>query len=422
MNEASEALDPASPASVEKAARLRACIPSIVAAAPEMVATACAAANLEPGALLGAAWMTGPIALLANVRRYAEALEDIAEMGRPSLLPSALRGRLAGRVVARLEARSFAEDLFHRDAEALAVFAEGVQPEDVLRTQASAHRTPGPPSGDEVVHHWLRALERLFVHNATVTLATPNPGLIERALAPLCEAGWLRVVGSERTRSSARGVAVVLPAFHAKDELAFIATRLVSEIAAGEAFDVAAPGTILVSGCWAQRNLFVDYLERSLARLPASNRPQLVSKVEPWRGEVSIVALGCDDPIELLALATARCNAVDAATIEFVVHPVQEEDVEVLAALERAIVRLRSRLVAINQWPAVVELRGDEADRTCSRPRRPSCAAPSARRAGPCTSAIIPAGPRSARGSPPSTPRPASEPSRAFGSSRPEAL
>jgi hypothetical protein len=374
MNEATEALEPASPPSEvadervgafgrllpqEKAARLRACIPSIVAAAPEMVGIACAAANLEPGALLGAAWMTGPVALLANVRRYAEAFEDIAATGRPSLLPRALRERLEGRVVARLEPKSSAERLFHHDAEALAVFAEGVQPEDVLRAQASAHRAPDPPADHEVARHWLRALECLFVHNATVTLETPNPGVIERALAPLCEAGWLHVVRAEPTRASARGVAVVLPAFHAKDELAFIADRLVSEIAAGEAFDVAAPGTILVSGCWAQRNLFVDFVERSLARLPPSRRPKLVSKPEPWRGEISIVALGCEDTSALLAQATARCNAAGAATTEFVVHPVQEEDVEVLAALQRAMVRLRSGLVAINQWPAVVDLRGD---------------------------------------------------------------
>jgi hypothetical protein len=325
-----------------------------------MVSTARAAANLETGALLGAAWMIGPVALLANVRRYAESLEDIAATGRPSLLPRALRGRLEGRVVALLDAKNPAERLLHRDAQALAVFAEGVQPEDVLRAQAIAHRTPESPAGDDVVvDHWLRALERLFVHNATVTLETANPGVIERALAPLCEAGWLRVVRAERARSSTRGVAVALPTLYAKEELAFIAHRLVSEIAAGEAFDVTAPGTILVSGCWAQRNLFVDSLEQSLARLPPSIRPKLVSKTEPWRGEVSIVALGCDGPIGLLAQATARCNAAGVAATEFVVHPVQEEDAELLAALERAMVRLRSRVVAINQWPSVVELRGD---------------------------------------------------------------
>jgi hypothetical protein len=379
MNEATEALAPAPPAldvapgvpaaeehagafarvaPQEKAARLRTCIPSIVAAAPEMVRAACAAANLDTDALLGAAWMIGPVALLANVRRYAEALEDIAVTGRPTLPPDALRGRLQGRVVARLDANNFAERLLHRDAEALAVFAEGLHPEDVLLAQASAHRTPEATGGHEVARHWLGALEHLFVHGKAVTLETANPDVIERALAPLCEAGWLRVVRGEHARSSVRGVAVVLPAFHAKDELAFITHRLVSEIAAGEAFDVTAPGTILVSGCWAQRNLFVEFFERSLARLPASTRPRLVSKPEPWRGEVSIVALGCDDPIELLAGATARCNAAGVATTELVVHPVQEEDGAVLA-LERAIVRLRSRVVGINQWPAVLDLRGD---------------------------------------------------------------
>src|SRR6185295_196877 len=63
----------------EKAGLLRAALPRILSQAPEMVALACGKAGVDPaGPLAGAAWLAGPITLLSTVRRFAEALEDIA--------------------------------------------------------------------------------------------------------------------------------------------------------------------------------------------------------------------------------------------------------------------------------------------------------------------------------------------------------
>src|SRR4051812_13841094 len=64
----------ARPPAKEKAALLRATIPRLHAAAPEMVSLICRAAGVDPsGPLAGAAWLSGPVALIAAARRFAEA-------------------------------------------------------------------------------------------------------------------------------------------------------------------------------------------------------------------------------------------------------------------------------------------------------------------------------------------------------------
>src|SRR5262249_54561098 len=140
--------------------------------------------------------------------------------------------------------------------------------------------------------------------------------------------------------------------------------RLASEVAAGAAFEVPAPRAVVIAGCWAQRKLFVEQLRRALGELPpAVARPlveDLAPDAEPPPGGVSIVAAGCDDPAELLTSAVERCNAWPGITAaEIVVHVVHEEDAPVAAALDRAMVRLRCVALGVNQWPALLDFRGD---------------------------------------------------------------
>ena len=131
-----------------EAALLRASLPGILALAPEMVALACAGAGVDPlGPLAGAAWLSGPVPWLAGVRSFAEALDDIAATGRPSLSSADLRGRIEGRVAARLVPPSFAERLLHGATEVVALFMEGVAPEDVIAGQAAFYRRPNPAGG-----------------------------------------------------------------------------------------------------------------------------------------------------------------------------------------------------------------------------------------------------------------------------------
>ena len=365
----------------QKAALLRATLPHLRAVAPEMVTLACRAAGVDPGGpLAGAAWLSGPVALLASVRSFAEALEDIAASGRPALPAAHLRGRLGGRVVARLAARSYAERSLHGDAEAVAVFAEGVEPEDVIAGQATFYRQADPAGGVAQLNDGggpvsatpIRALAALFedgkVAEVSASAARPWLGpLLERAFAPLVMAGWLRVVpaGEAPGAPSAGepgGPVILLPAYYALDELQFVARRLAAEIAAGAAFDLAAPRLLVMGGHWAQRALFLEHLRRALDGLPSPWQlaPDLPPDADLPARTIGIVTAGGDDPLEVLEAAVDRCNARPEGTAaEIVAHVIHEEDPEIAAALGRAAVRLHHGAVGINQWPAVLAFRGD---------------------------------------------------------------
>jgi hypothetical protein len=371
----------------DKARLLRAAIPRILALAPEMVAAACSAAGVDPASpLAGPAWLAGPVAILAAVRRFAEALEDVAESGRPPLALDHLRGRLDGRTVAHLEPSGPAERRSQREAEATAVFDEGVVPEDIIAGQAAFYRQPDPPGIVALVHVAggppaagpILALEALFARGQVAVLmttpATAHLGsIVERMLAPVGESGFLRVVaGGEGppprhpgpvltiAAGEGGGPVLVVPAFYARDELAFVTRRLAAEVAAGTLFRVDAPRAIVLSGCWAQRGLFVDHLERALAALPPGCSRSLVPGAEPVPGVLSLIEAGCDDPAEMLAAAVDRCNQWGrTSTAELVVHHLHEEVPEIAAAVDGAAVRLRCGVLGIDQWPALVTFRGD---------------------------------------------------------------
>ncbi len=346
-----------------KAALLRATLPRLLALAPEMVSLACAAAGVDPASpLAGAAWLSGPVALLAAARCFADALDDIAASGRPALSADHLQEQLDGRLLAHLEPRSYAERSLHRDAGVVAVFAAGVQPEDVISGQAAFYRQVEPAGGVAVVLDDggpasaapLRVLDALF-REGKVTQLTTSPTrawlgpLVERAFAPLLDAGFLRVVPGDEApvaAIAAGGPVIVLPAYYALDELRFVARRLASEIAAGAAFDLPAPRVLVVGDHWAQRALFVDHVQRALEALAVP--------------AVDVVTAGDDEPVEMLAAAVDCCNARPGEdTVEIVAHVLHEEDPEVAAAIGRAAVRLRHGAVGINQWPAVLAFRGD---------------------------------------------------------------
>jgi hypothetical protein len=367
----------------EKAALLRALVPRVLALAPEMVALACEAAGIAPTSpLAGAAWLSGPVALLASIRSLAGALDDIATGGRPSLPATHLRGRLAGRLVARLEPRTFAERSLHRDAEAIAVFAAGVEPEDVISGQGAFYRQAEPAGGIAWIRDEggplsaapLRVLDALFIEGKVATLAAsparPWLGpLVERAFAPLLEAGFLRVTvdhdgdepGAPRAGEGG-GPVIVLPAYYALDELRFVTRRLASAIAAGAAFDLAAPRILVVGGHWAQRELFLEHVQRALAALPSPWQlaPDLAEGAAPPAGAIGVVTAGGDEPIAMLAAAVDLCNARPAgATAEIVTHVLHDDDPEIAAAIARGVVGLRHGRVGINQWPEVLAFRGD---------------------------------------------------------------
>jgi hypothetical protein len=356
----------------QKAAVLRACIPRILAAAPEMVAASCARVGLATvHPLAGGAWLAGPVALLANARRYAEALEQIASEGRPHLPARDLRARWDGRVVAKLGPQSIAERGLYLDGEAFAVFDADVAPEDVIAGQGLAHRGAAPEAPPVTVSDPLDALRALLVDDARVTLEGSDE-ILARALAPLTEAGWLTLTPADGTERWAPprtySTAIVVPVLYARDELAFLAKSLAGEIATGAAFGLPAPQRILVSGCWAQRTMFVDALGEAFAAFPAEMPSRTLTlhpegtldpKAVLVEDRVAVVDVGCDEPVGMIAAAVAHADRASAPMIEILLQEVLAEERHIAHAIERAIVTSQARVISVNEHPAMLGLRGD---------------------------------------------------------------
>ena len=378
----------------DKAALLRSILPRLRDAAPELGAALCQARGLDPSSPAAAeAWLAGVAPVTAYVRLLAEALEDIASNGRPSLPAETLHTRRDGRLAAGLEPRTWAEHAADAGRTTTVLFAEGRQPEDVIAAQAPFYRRSEPEGGVTLVlgagdpaAGLMDALFALFVEGrvtvlAPGTLAAAAGPLAERALSPLVERGFLRVAhgGDDvaahlaahpgvtavlRAAPTDEGPLLVVPCLYSTAELA----HLTRSVAAQLAFDGATSRVLALPTGWAQRARFLKLLDAALAAasprrahlapwtvaaLPAAD-PQ--PSVAPGARVLSIAAIGSDDPLDFLAAAVDLCNDRLGApsTVQIAVHPIHEEDPEIGAALERAVGRLRCGAVGINRWPALL--------------------------------------------------------------------
>lgn len=389
------------------------------------------------------AWIAGPAAIIAYAQKLAGALDDIAAQGRPALTSRDLVKRRDGRLVARVVPRSWAARAARRDRETYVLFTSGCEKEDVIAGQAAFYRRRDPEGGVALVvasrtdagAGMLDALFSLFVEGRVVVLLLPRQStvapLIERAFAPLIERGYLRIAqggedeiaelathaavsavhfagdagafdrlvwgppgeARDRRRSAldpalakpvtaalgSVGPVIVVPCLYSKEELAFIATRLASELAHGAGLDPASPRVVVISSSWPQRRLFLDLLTQRFTAIPrradyvAAGEPEpwsIVPSLDPTSDEplfsktsgpaIGVVGLSSNDPEEHLTVATAFCNERLAGSLsaEIVVHPVLEEDPAIGKAVERAAIELRYGAVGINQWPALLRFDG----------------------------------------------------------------
>ncbi|MFT3774968.1 MAG: hypothetical protein QM820_57200 [Minicystis sp.] len=239
--------------------------------------------------------------------------------------------------------------------------------------------------------------------------------LIERALGPLVERGYLAVLVAEeeirgqldaqngfvsRLDGDPGNVApvVVVPCYYSREELTFITQNLASQLAHGAGLDATAPRVIVLPTGWSQRDLFLGLLEKAFTAIPprraylpgaAARFASLMEgradilrigagapDVLPWTilpaidpasddplfsataapGPVlGIVSIGSDDPLAMLPAAAAFCNdrLVGSLGAQIVMHPIHEDDPEISAAVERAVLDLRYGAVGINTWPAI---------------------------------------------------------------------
>jgi hypothetical protein len=316
----------------EKALLLRECMPRIADAAEAWVATGAKAKNIS-GAYTAEEWLAGPLPTLRNARLLAESLEAIARAGRPPL-GTGTRVRKDG----RLEIDVFPTSTFDKIAFAgfhgTCLMQAGIDRAEAARRQASFFKKREPDGGVSLILGAgnvssippMDVFTKMFVEGY-VCLLKMNPvnewvgPILERALAPLVERGFLRVVygggdvgqylvehagvhdvhitgsdkthdlivwgppGAERERRKKQNdprlkkpitselgnvsPVVIVPYAYHDDELAFMAANVATMVTNNGSFNCNAAKMLITSRAWPQRDAFLGLVAREMGRSPA---------------------------------------------------------------------------------------------------------------------------------------------------------
>ncbi len=316
---------------IARAALLRECIGRLLEVAPAWVADGCRAKGLPPG---GSAeeWLAGPVPTIRTARLLAESLEAIGENGRPPLGCGVRHGH-GGRLLVDLFPASTFDKVLFGGFHAYAMMEEGVDRAAAIRRQARLYQHKTRDSGVALVLGAgnvssippLDAFTKMF-NEGYVCLLKMNPvnewvgPHLERALQPLIQRGYLRVVygggdvgkylvehdgiddvhitGSDRTHdlivwgppgperdkrladntpllekpiSSELGnvspVAIV-PYHYSDDELWFQARNVVTMVTNNASFNCNAAKLLITARDWAQRQQFLSMVARGLGQVP----------------------------------------------------------------------------------------------------------------------------------------------------------
>jgi aldehyde dehydrogenase (NAD(P)+) len=315
----------------DKATLLRKCIPRIADTAHAWVDAGTAAKGLPPDHI-GEEYLAGPIPTVRAARLLAESLDDIASKGRPPLGRRS-RFRDDGRLVVDVFPNSPLDRVMFGGFSGYVLMEEGVDRTAARAKQATFFQQRNPTGGVSLVLGAgnvssippMDVFTKMF-EEGYVCLLKMNPvnewsgPFLERALAPLVSAGFLRIVyggadvgkylveheaiadihitGSDRTHdlivwgppgpdrdrriaaneplltkpiSSELGnvspVAVV-PYTYTDDELWFQARNVVSMVANNGSFNCNAAKLLITSKRWAQREQFLDMVARGLSQVP----------------------------------------------------------------------------------------------------------------------------------------------------------
>ena len=316
----------------EKASLLRACMPRIADAAEAWVATGCQAKGVS-GAHTAEEWLAGPLPTLRMARLLAESLEAIARAGRPPL-GTGTRVRKDGRLEIDVFPTSTFDKVTFAGFRGACLMQPGVDRAEATRRQASFYRQREPDGGVALILGAgnvssippMDVFTKMFIEGF-VCLVKMNPvnewagPILERALAPLVDRGYLRIVygggdvgqhlvehagvhdvhitGSDRTHdlivwgppgpererrkqandpklkkpiSSELGnvsPVIVVPYTYHDDELAFMAANVATMVTNNASFNCNAAKMLVTSRAWPQRDAFVGLVARELGRSPA---------------------------------------------------------------------------------------------------------------------------------------------------------
>ncbi|MEZ4400736.1 MAG: aldehyde dehydrogenase family protein [Kofleriaceae bacterium] len=315
-----------------KAQLARACMARIVDCAEVWAATGSKARGLT-GADQAEEWIAGPLPTLRLARLYADSLDAIARAGRPPLGTGGCV-RPDGRVEIDVFPVSNLDRLAFLGFRGTVLLEPGLDRAEAARRQAGFYRQRDPEGGVSLILGAgnvssippMDVLSKLFVEGY-VALLKMNPvnewagPILERALGPLVDAGFLRIVygggevgqylvghdgvddvhitgsdhthdrivwgppGPERERRRATGEplltkpisselgnvspVVIVPADYADRQLAFMAANLATMVTNNASFNCNAAKMVITARGWAQHDAFWGLVARALAATPA---------------------------------------------------------------------------------------------------------------------------------------------------------
>lgn len=299
---------------------LRRTADTIADAADDWVDTACDIKGLDPRtALAGEEWLAGPYASLWATQSLAGTLDDLAD-GKSPIRKLPLTDAPGGRRALRVLPRRWSDRLVLSGFDVRLWFPPGVDDEQI-RSGAGRSALPGSGvggiglvlgAGNVTAIPVLDTLHELFTHHRVVILklnpiTDPMLPVLRRALAPLIEAGVLRIVtgdgkvgaalanhpavdhvhltgsaatyravvdglGDRMTPVTAElgGVSpvIVVPGKWSKRDLRFQAEHVATMRLQNNGYNCIAAQALLLSSDWPQRDEFLAELRRALQRAP----------------------------------------------------------------------------------------------------------------------------------------------------------
>ncbi|MBI3272361.1 MAG: aldehyde dehydrogenase family protein [Planctomycetes bacterium] len=312
---------------------LRGCVSGIEAVAREWVVEGCRAKGLDPDSPgAGEEWLVGPVITLRNVRLLIESLEEIRVHGRPRL-GQGVRTRPDGRVEVDVFPTNAMEAALFAGFKAHLLLQPGVDARAARERQAEFYQRRDPAGSVSLVLGAgnvssippMDAFYKLFVEGK-VCLLKMNPvnewvgPILERALAPLVSAGYLRfayggaetgtylvnhdavddvhITGSDRTHDfivwgppgpererrkrendpllkkritselgNVSPVAIV-PGVYSDSQLWFQARNVATMVGNNGSFNCNAAKILVTSKSWPQRAAFLDRVRKALGETP----------------------------------------------------------------------------------------------------------------------------------------------------------
>lgn len=329
---------------------------NVHAVAPEWVAAAAEAKGLaRTSPLVGEEWISGPWAVLYALNRYLRTLRAISRRGEPRL--PRMKAGPGGRVVLDVFPHDLYDRLLLSGVSAQVWMQPGLSPQDVRDTAGDFYRLPNPPgrvalvlgAGNIASIAPLDVLYKMLA-DGCVCMLKLNPvneylgPLLERALAPLAEAGFLRfayggadvgeylcghdaieeihITGSERTHNAIAAGAgagkritselgnvsptIVLPGPWSEDDIAFQAQNIATQKAHNAGFNCIASQVLVLPRDWthshalhdAIRGVF-DAMEQRPEYYPgaAQRRERIAGAASPLRSIVHVDPGDIENPV-----------------------------------------------------------------------------------------------------------------------------